>query len=264
MTAQPPVGHFRAWRDEFSALYSLIGTLESADWDRPTPSVPWTIRHQVGHLLWTEEALRLAWLNDGRFEDLKSAVTRDMHSAVDDAAFEVGGMPLNKLLDQWQSCHHELGDLLAGADLDQRVSWFGPPMRLASALSARVMEIFAHGQDIRDALGLPPEPTLRLWHVADLTYRARKFNFHNHGLEVPTTPVRLELAHRGQQWRWGPETSADLVAADALNFALLACQRRNAADLSVETQGDGAKKWLSIVQAFAGGPGPGRSPLGAG
>ena len=44
----------------------------------------------------------------------------------------------------------------------------------------------------------------------------------------------------------------------ALDFCYLVTQRRPLAALDIEATGDGAQRWLTIAQAFAGPPGPGR------
>jgi hypothetical protein len=46
-----------------------------------------------------------------------------------------------------------------------------------------------------------------------------------------------------------------------VDFCLLVTQRRHLADTAVVVEGDAARQWISIAQAFAGPPGAGRSPL---
>jgi uncharacterized protein (TIGR03083 family) len=48
-------------------------------------------------------------------------------------------------------------------------------MSAASSLTARLMETWAHTQDIADALGVTREPTERLRHVAHIGIGARAF-----------------------------------------------------------------------------------------
>lgn len=50
-------------------------------------------------------------------------------------------------------------------------------MSAASALTARLMETWAHIQDIADALGISREPTERLRHIAYLGVGARSFSY---------------------------------------------------------------------------------------
>jgi len=54
-----------------------------------------------------------------------------------------------------------------------RLPWFGPPMSLVSMVTARLMETWAHGQDIANALGAQRCPTSRLRRIAHLGLRAR-------------------------------------------------------------------------------------------
>ena len=47
-------------------------------------------------------------------------------------------------------------------------------MSAMSFATARLMETWAHGQDVRDALGLEPAVSARLRHVADLGVRTHR------------------------------------------------------------------------------------------
>ena len=59
-----------------------------------------------------------------------------------------------------------------------KIPWFGPPMSAASMATARLMETWAHGQDVADALGRASAmPTARLRHVAHLGVRTRDFAY---------------------------------------------------------------------------------------
>ncbi|HEY4417880.1 MAG TPA: maleylpyruvate isomerase family mycothiol-dependent enzyme, partial [Pseudonocardia sp.] len=120
---------------------------------------------------------------------------------------------------------------------------------------------WAHGQDIADALGVRREPTDRLRHVAHLGVRTAGFSFALHGRAAPSVPVRVELVGpSGDVWAWGDADAADRVSGDALDFCLVVTQRRNVADTGLEVVGPVATEWISIAQAFAGEPGPGRAP----
>jgi uncharacterized protein (TIGR03084 family) len=141
------------------------------------------------------------------------------------------------------------------------VPWFGMHMSAASSLTARLMETWAHGQDIADALGTRREPTNRLRHVAHLGVAARPFSFANRGRPLPAQPVRVELLSPGRDmWLWGPPEAADRVTGSALDFCLAVTQRRHLDDTSLLISGPVATEWMSIAQAFAGPPGPGRRP----
>jgi uncharacterized protein (TIGR03084 family) len=149
-------------------------------------------------------------------------------------------------------------------DPSTRLPWYGPPMSAASSVTARLMETWAHGQDIADALGVTRQPTTRLRHVAHLGVATREFSFRLRGLPVPAAPVRVELtAPDGAIWAWGPADAPERVAGSAVDFCLLVTQRRHQADTGLLTSGRAAAEWLAIAQAFAGPPGPGRQPQSA-
>jgi uncharacterized protein (TIGR03084 family) len=142
-----------------------------------------------------------------------------------------------------------------------RVPWYGPPMSVASQLTARLMETWAHGQDIADALGAPPVASERLRHVVFLGWRAIPNSFAARGLPAPEAPVRVEVVSpAGECWTFGPDDAADRVSGPALDLALAVTQRRHLDDLAVVAEGPVAHQWLGIAQAFAGPPGPGRRP----
>jgi uncharacterized protein (TIGR03084 family) len=137
--------------------------------------------------------------------------------------------------------------------------WFGPPMSAASMATARLMETWAHGQDVADALGATREPTHRLRHVAHIAVRTFGWSFAVNGLEAPEVPVRVELVGPdGERWAWGPEDAADRITGPAVDFCLLATQRRHRDELAVTAVGAAANAWLPLAQAFAGPPGAGR------
>ena len=105
----------------------------------------------------------------------------------------------------------------------------------------------------------------RLRHIAHLGVHTFAFSFALHGLDVPTTPVRVELgAPDGSVWAWGDPTADEfLVRGPALDFCLVVTQRRHVADTALVTKGTVAGRWLAIAQAFAGPAGEGRPPFGA-
>ena len=153
--------------------------------------------------------------------------------------------------------------LVTFKDMDPaaRLPWFGPAMSAASSLTARLMETWAHSQDIADALGIAREPTDRLRHVAHIGVGARAFSYAVNGKARPAAPVHVSLiAPSGAVWTWGPAHATDRISGPALDFCLLVTQRRHRDDLALIVEGPAATEWMTIAQAFAGPPGPGRRP----
>ena len=151
----------------------------------------------------------------------------------------------------------------AAADQSARVPWYGPEMSVASALTARIMETWAHGQDVFDACDRPHPVTSALRQVAHLGVRALPNSFISHRREVPNVPVAVELRSPedgDDVWSWGPADAADRVTGPAVDFCLVVTQRRHVTDTALVMHGAVATEWMSVAQAFAGGPGSGRTP----
>ncbi|MEV6522811.1 TIGR03084 family metal-binding protein [Longispora sp. NPDC051575] len=243
-------------RHESESLDSLVAPLDAATWRRPTPAPGWTIAHQVAHLAWTDERALLAVTDPAGF--LAELATIDPARFVDEGADAGALLTPTTLLSRWRTSRARLADALAGTP-DTRFPWYGPPMSGTSMATARIMETWAHGEDVADALGVSRPPTGRLRHIAHLGVRTRSFGFAVRGLEPPPAEPRVELTTPdGGLWTWGPADAADRVTGPALDFCLLVTQRRHRADVALRAEGTGADRWLDIAQAFAGPPGPGR------
>ncbi len=166
------------------------------------------------------------------------------------------------MLDWFLAARAEMVATFLALDPSTRVPWYGPPMSLGSSLTARIMETWAHGQDVADALGAEHPVTPALEHVAYLGFRTIGFSFVNRGLEAPDVAVAVELtAPDGTTWSFGDPDAVDRVAGPALDFALVVTQRRNLADTDLAVVGPVAAEWMGIAQAFAGPPGEGRPPV---
>lgn len=246
-------------QNESDALDALVAPLTAEQWATVTPAPGWTIAHQIGHLLWTDKVALLSVTDEPAFVDLVAGAQDRVLTFVDEAAEEMAAMTPAELLADWRSTRHALHAALREVPDGRKLLWFGPPMSGASMATARLMETWAHGLDVADALGLPVTPTPRLKSIAHLGVRTRDFAFSVHGLTPPAEPFRVELAAPdGGVWAWGPEDAAQRVTGSALDFCLLVTQRRPRAELDVVAEGPDAEKWLTIAQAFAGPPGVGR------
>ena len=249
-------------RAESEALDDLVAPLDAAAWHRPTPAPGWTIAHQIAHLAWTDRVATLAARDPDEFTAFLTQALRDAGGAafVDQAADEGAQLEPAELLATWRSERQELASALAAVPAGRKLPWFGPPMGPATMATARLMETWAHGQDVFDTLGATREPTARLRHIAHLGIRTRDFAFIQRGLPAPPAEFRIELtAPAGDMWTWGPEGSEDRVTGPALDFCLLVTQRRHRDDLALRAEGPAADTWLDIAQAFAGPSGPGRT-----
>jgi len=246
---------------ETSALTRLVVGLNETGWHRPTPAPGWTISDQFTHLAFFDDAA-VKSVNDPRgfTTDLEQAAAAGRLSA-DDIAKRYRSLTGAEALAWLDSSRSRLIEVFSKLAPGTRLPWFGLPMSAASSLTARIMETWAHGQDVADALHADRQPTARLRHVAHIGVGALPFSFAVHGLAAPTEPVRVELTGPGgEPWTWGPPDAANRVTGPAIDFCLLVTQRRHRDDTALSAQGPIADKWLDIAQAFAGPPGPGRHP----
>lgn len=246
--------------DEQVDLDAVLGALPPQAWSWPTPAPGWSIGDQISHLAHFDERAVAALTEP---DDFRSHVA-EVYAAPDD--HEDGDVERGRslapaaLLSWWRDARRQLLWTVAGP-VPSRVPWYGPDMSVTSLVTARLMETWAHGQDIVDALGVTRVPTARLRHVCHLGLRALPFSYVNRRLPVPEVSVRAELeAPDGSTWCLGDPDATDVVTGTAVQFALLVTQRRHRDDTTLRADGAVADEWLSIAQAFAGPPGPGRAP----
>ncbi|AYJ85259.1 maleylpyruvate isomerase family mycothiol-dependent enzyme (plasmid) [Sphingomonas paeninsulae] len=139
-------------------------------------------------------------------------------------------------------------------DTDEKIDWFGPPMRISRLFAARQMEVWCYGQDVYDTFGVKRINADRIRQVVDFGVRTRRFAFDINGLDVPTAPEVSLSSPGGEVWHWGDAQAVERIYGTAEQFALVVTQRRNIEDTSLVVQGDGAAKWMTIAQTIAGGP----------
>ncbi|MCC5478634.1 TIGR03084 family metal-binding protein [Streptomyces barringtoniae] len=248
-------------RAESEELDLLVAELSPEQWALQTPAPGWTLAHQIAHLGWTDRSALLAVTDAGAFRALVEKALAAPGSFVDEGAEEGARLTPAELLSTWREGRTALDRALRNAPPGARFPWYGPPMSAASMATARLMETWAHGLDIADALGVVRPPTDRLKHVVRLGVRTRDFAYTVHGLTPPAEEFRVELtAPDGTVWAYGPQGAPQRVTGPALDFCLLVTQRAHRADLALTAVGPDADRWLDIAQAFAGPPGGGRPP----
>ncbi|MFE5296456.1 TIGR03084 family metal-binding protein [Streptomyces sp. NPDC056632] len=253
---------------ESEEVDALVRDLAAEQWAAPTPAPRWTVAHQIAHLAWTDAAALLAATDPEAFaaETEKALAAPDRF--VDDGAEEGAALPPAELLARWREGRERLHRVLREAPAGTRFPWYGPAMSAVSLATARLMETWAHGQDVADALGVVRPPTARLRHVAWIGLRARDYAYLVRGLTPPAEPFRLELSapegvsEAGAVWTFGPDDAPQAITGPALDFCLLVTQRAHRADTALVAHGADAEEWLGIAQAFAGPAGQGREPRG--
>ena len=249
---------------ETAGLDELLGQLTPAQWQLPTPAPGWTIADQVSHLAYFDEATLLSIRDPDLFRRDAGALAGRGSDFPDQIAAEYRHLGGAELLRWFRTARQALLDGYAGTDPAARLPWYGLDMGVASSVTARLMETWAHGQDIADTLGIGRPATSRLRHIAHLGVRSLPYSYAVNGLPQPDAPIRVEVAAPdGGQWTWGPQDAADRVTGTALDFCLVVTQRRHRTDTGLVITGQTAGQWIAIAQAFAGAAGRGRPPRGA-
>ena len=246
---------------EQEELDAVVVNLDEASWETMTPSEGWNIKDQIRHLAYYDNRAHLAASDQEAFkkwfEEIKQKPdewTKHEQTMGRDRTGE-------GTLKWWREERTALLDVLIKMDRKTRLYWYGPALGAMTFVTARLMETWAHGQDVFDALHLQRKPTDRLRNIAHMGVGAFSFSYANRKMEPPETPVRVELSGpSGDIWSWGPEDAKDTVKGPAEDFCLVVVQRRHVADTNLDITGETAQQWMSIAQVFAGPPTGGRKP----
>lgn len=245
--------------DEHRDLDAVVSQLSESTWRAPTLAEGWSIADQISHLAFFDERAAMAMTDpDGFTRDFEQMVAEGRDASVDRAR----SLAPAALLADWRVARSALVAAARDADPAARVPWYGPAMSLRSCVTARLMETWAHGQDVVDALGVNRPGTTRLRHVAHIAVGARAYALMVNRLTPDDRAVFVELTSpEGDVWAWGsPDAAGGSVRGSALEFCLVAIQRRHLRDTTLRVEGESAMTWMSVVQAFAGPAGRGREP----
>ena len=250
----PALTQAEDYREECRSLYDLVSALPDAMWETPTGFKCWTALDIIGHLHMADRAAMAALGGAQAFSDAMADFRR---------AVEAGESPTlhtrlwhgkthgPELLTQWWKFANILADTYRDIDPRRRIPWGrGPDMSARSGMSARQMEVWAHGQALFDLLATERQEADRLHNIAVLGMNTLDWSFRVRGLDAPAEPpfVRL-VAPSGAIWQWHDPHSPSRVEGSAVAFCQVVTQTRNVAET-----GSVANMWMEIAQCFAGPP----------
>ncbi len=244
------------FRDESAALYQLVAPLAEADFAQPTQFKGWTIDRVLGHLHMWNWAADLSLQGGEVFDDFYRGITDFAQQGKGLGDFEaqwLDGLAGQALVKAWRDYYLEMAARFEGADPKKRVKWAGPDMSVRSSITARLMETWAHGQEVYDHLGVVRENKDRIKNIAVLGINTYGWTFHVRG-ETPPEPmphVRL-TAPSGALWVWNDPSDEELVEGQAEDFCQVVTQVRNIKDTNLRVKGAVAEDWMSKAQCFAG------------
>lgn len=250
---------------EYDELAGLVEGLSANEWELPTGFFHWTPWDEIAHLLYFDQAALLATSDPESFSrhsrellsrtvdrgEPISRICRDLYTDFD-------GQDLTRC---WRTTYNQLVPRLAGLDSRARLPWYGPQMSVRSFVTARMMECWAHGQDVWDGVRRRRPIHPRLSHVAHLGASTYAWSFTVRGQQPPGPVPYLELqGPLNEPWSWGEPSLTNAVQGPAQDFCLVVTQRRNVADTDLVSTGAAAQAWMAIAQCFAGGPAIGPRP----
>jgi uncharacterized protein (TIGR03084 family) len=156
-----------------------------------------------------------------------------------------------EVLAWWESTTAAEHEMFEALDPNVRVPW-GIGMRAPSFVTARLMETWAHGLDVCNAIGVEPVDTDRLAHVAWLATRALAYAYALAGREPPTDPLRVELTlPSGARWTTGPSDAASRITGPAGEYCRVFVHRMKVSDArGLRAEGPAATGALSVARAF--------------
>jgi len=247
---------------ECDVLADLLARLSPDDWNRPTAFKGWTPNEIVVHLHFWNMAVDLTQRDGEAFQRMREELRLETGQA---GLREPEGRRVTArgagLLATWQALYRDIAARWATLDAGQRVKWGGPDMSLRSAITARQMETWAHGQAIFDLMGETRRETDRIRNIVVLGVNTFGWSFRVRGEEPPEEPPRLDLrAPSGATWTYHPASQGAFLRGSAVEFCQVVAQTRNVADTSLEYVGDAAVRWMAHPQCFAGPPNPPPAP----
>ena len=238
--------------NESRALHDLLAGRSANAFDKVTQFKGWTINDVLRHLHYWNWMAALQIEHETRLESELSRVGTDGMRTCEQAHAEGAEGP--GLLQAWWEQAQRTAEVFAGADPKARLKWAGPSMSARSSITARLMETWAHGQEVYDVLGVERVDDDRIRNIAVLgvntygwTYLVRK--------EEPPGPmpfVKL-TAPSGAVWTFGEDDGENRIEGRATEFCQVVTQTRNVKDTALKVRGPVAEDWMSKAQCFAGG-----------
>jgi uncharacterized protein (TIGR03084 family) len=247
--------------EENAALRATLAGLSPTDWAQPSRCPGWSVADVVLHLAQTNELAMASARGD---------ISASAAAAGWDTADFGGGRPVDVdaiaaravaagrgvdpalLLERWSASVDDMCAALRAADPRVPLTWVVGRLPARTLATTRLAEGWIHAGDIGDAIGVQPQPSERLWHIARLAWRTIPYAFVKAGREL-AGPVGLVLkAPDGSTWRFDPDgPTATVVEGDGHAFCLLAARRLSPAESGLTATGPDAEAVLELARTFA-------------
>lgn len=239
-----------ALAEQHAELDVALAPLSDADWARPSRCPGWTVCDVVLHLSQTDE---LAVANArGETPGDEDWAGGDVDSAVDAAVARERGAPPADVLRRWRDASSAVREVLGASDPRALIPWAVGSLPARTLATTRLAECWIHTGDVLHGLGMPQEPTDRLWHIARLSWRTLPYAFVKAGRE-PAGRFALSLrAPDGSTWEFGVDDEpATVITGNAADLCLVAARRLTPDRADLSATGPDAAAALELVRTFA-------------
>jgi uncharacterized protein (TIGR03084 family) len=202
--------------DEQRDLEALMRSMRAEDWSRATPAAGWNICDQFSHLADTEEIAHDTVIGGPRSLRNEAVVHESGGGVIVFGVVKGRAMSAPAVGEWWIAAAAKHRDALRAANISQRVPW-GLGMGWRTFVTARLMEHWAHGLDIRAALGVASDDTERLEHIGWMCYSTLSYAFQVAGVEAPSgRTLRVDVTGPSRQlWSYGDRDATDTITGPA-------------------------------------------------
>ena len=244
--------------DESNALHALIADLDDNALETETAFKNWTINDVVAHLHVFNELAALSLTDEEAFAVEMQRVGGELVRGVsmqEMARARIDNIWGAALRDEWRKGFEQTATVFGATDPSRRVKWFGPDMSVRSSVSARLMETWAHGQEVYDVLGARRKNADRIRAIVHLGVNTYGWTFKNRGEEPPEPAPYVKLVSpTGAAWEFNDPSNEERIEGEAEEFCQVVTQTRNIADTGLDVKGSNARAWMAVAQCFAGPP----------
>jgi uncharacterized protein (TIGR03084 family) len=246
------------FRDESRALHALLTAQPESFFTQPSLFKGWAANDVLQHLAYWNSMADKQLSDEAGLLAVLGVIRKHPRGLRGHESDHFNGLSGHALLEHWRAGFEAVADRFSTADPRQRLKWSGPDMSARSSMTARLMETWAHGQALYDALGVVRQDHDRIENIVILGINTYGWTFRNRGLDVPMPMpwVRL-VAPSGKVWSYGQAQDAAVagsIEGTATAFCQVVTQTRHWRDVDLKVEGIHATDWMRQAQCFAGPP----------
>ena len=228
-------------------LDQFLQRIPLKDWDKKTRSVGWTIRDTISHLADSEELAASVMTGEADLTRYRS--TPDLDSLRQEAVDKGRKMRPQDVIEWWRGGRAKVVEPLSHMGPEHRLEWIAGSMSARTLATTRLMETWAHGLDIYEALGAEIEDTPRIRHICWLGWKSLPYAFKLAGHDY--VPIRVEVIGPGYvKWVYGPDDAENLIKGSAADWARLSVRRATVKDTRLKVTGEAAQVAVEVVRTY--------------